>query len=359
MKNKDSINHVAVRRVIARTYSGVRSRSINRISKRNLANSAKSTKSFPNYSKKNYKSKKRISAKVKNSVLPRRDNNYRPYLIRRAGLILMAICLVVLNFVVIFWQNQEVLGEKTDIIGANLLSETNSARAKQNLPNLKENLQLNVAAENKARDMLTENYWAHDSPTGNTPWKFISEAGYEYALAGENLARGFTSTEDIMKAWLASPSHRANILEKKYTEVGFAVVTGQMDDKETILVVAEYGRPANNTVSFGGATSNPDLSSESEFGGEIIGAKTSVGILEKNNFLTHFVTGLRNFAPPLILSLAALAIIAIVIIIAHLLHWHLSPRLIKTWRLHNALIKICFIAILAVGVIISYGGGLI
>ena len=116
-----------------------------------------------------------------------------------------------------------------------------SKRQESSLHGLSLNPELSAAALQKANDMLAKNYWAHNAPDGRTPWEFIKESGYVYVYAGENLARGFTTSTDVTTAWMNSPSHKANLLSSNYTDVGFAVVTGTLDGEETVLVVQEFG----------------------------------------------------------------------------------------------------------------------
>ncbi len=106
---------------------------------------------------------------------------------------------------------------------------------------MKLNENLIEAAQQKAADMFAHNYWAHFSPAGRSPWSFITSVGYQYIFAGENLARDFGREEDILKAWMASPTHRDNILNPKYQEVGLAVVDGSLKNSETTLVVQLFG----------------------------------------------------------------------------------------------------------------------
>ena len=89
--------------------------------------------------------------------------------------------------------------------------------------------------------MLEYGYWDHNSPSGRTPWIFIKSSGYKYVYAGENLAKGFSNAEDVVKAWMASPDHRANMLSQNYQDVGFAVKSGKLDGEETVLIVEELG----------------------------------------------------------------------------------------------------------------------
>lgn len=128
-----------------------------------------------------------------------------------------------------------------DISVNELLRYTNQNRLEKGLPNLLDNTQLDQAAKNKAEDMFSKNYWAHNSPDGTTPWFFITQAGYSYVYAGENLARGFNSANEVVNAWMASPDHRANILSSNYKDVGFAVEHGNLSGEETFLVVQEFG----------------------------------------------------------------------------------------------------------------------
>lgn len=123
------------------------------------------------------------------------------------------------------------------------LALTNEARVARNLPALRLNSELAMAAVAKAEDMALKGYWEHFRPSDHkAPWAFIKEAGYDYAVAGENLARGFKTPAGITKAWLASPSHKANILSSKYNEVGFACI--ESTDKEgnrVLLTVQMFG----------------------------------------------------------------------------------------------------------------------
>jgi len=134
-----------------------------------------------------------------------------------------------------------ILGVAADISIERLIMLTNIERQKQGLPPLIENSQLSIAASLKANDMFVQNYWAHNSPDGKTPWYFIREAGYNYTYAGENLAKGFETAEEAVKAWMASPKHRANVLSENFNEVGFAVKKGRLNGEETVLIVEAFG----------------------------------------------------------------------------------------------------------------------
>ena len=131
--------------------------------------------------------------------------------------------------------------------GYALLAEANSARAANGIPAIQINDQLSDAASAKAADMIANDYWAHVSPSGVTPWDFISSSGYQYVGAGENLAYGFSSMSDVVSGWMNSPAHRQTLLRASYVEVGFAVVTSQnfQGQGPQTIVVGEFGTPAD------------------------------------------------------------------------------------------------------------------
>ena len=79
------------------------------------------------------------------------------------------------------------------------------------------NVNLVSAAYAKAHHMLENQYWDHYAQDGTTPWSFIKQTDYKYVYAGENLAKGFKTSEGVHQAWMASPTHRANILSGKYS----------------------------------------------------------------------------------------------------------------------------------------------
>ncbi len=138
-----------------------------------------------------------------------------------------------------------VLSFATDISAQNLLASTNQQRSSNKVAPLTLNSQLSAAAQAKANDMATRNYWSHNTPDGNPPWVFFDKAGYTYQKAGENLAYGFASSADTVTGWMNSPAHRDNLLDSAFADVGFGfanVADYQGKGPETI-VVAEYGTP--------------------------------------------------------------------------------------------------------------------
>lgn len=131
-----------------------------------------------------------------------------------------------------------------EITSVRLLQLTNDARGQNGLPPLQVNHRLTQAAFNKARDLLARGYFAHTTPDDKPFYQWIAEAGYNYLYAGENLAIDFTASEPLVSAWLASPTHRANIMNERYGETGLAVAAGKWQDHETIIAVQLFGTAA-------------------------------------------------------------------------------------------------------------------
>jgi hypothetical protein len=138
-----------------------------------------------------------------------------------------------------------VLGTQSSFNSALLLSDTNQDRTSDHESNLLLSSQLDQAAQAKANDMVNNNYWAHVSPSGKTPWTFIIGSGYKYSEAGENLAYGFNSSSQVISAWMASPEHRANMLKSSYSDVGFGIAESPnfQGQGPKVIVVAEYAKP--------------------------------------------------------------------------------------------------------------------
>lgn len=138
-----------------------------------------------------------------------------------------------------------VLAYATEMSSSGLLSATNTKRAANGKSALSINGALNSAAQAKANDMASRNYWSHNTPDGKEPWWFIDNAGYSYLKAGENLAYGFSTSSETVTGWMNSPAHRDNMLDGSFSEVGFGYVNSadyNNSGQETI-VVAMYGQP--------------------------------------------------------------------------------------------------------------------
>jgi uncharacterized protein YkwD len=164
------------------------------------------------------------------------------------------VCLIsIISFVVFLFQaNTYYIKQKTaDIFSIQEIhTVANRERLIRNLKTLGINDKLNAAAQSKAEDMATKSYFSHISPIDGKQWKtFIQESGYEYKEAGENLANGYESVEEMVEAWLDSPSHRENLLNEGVHETGFGIKYGTLNGYPTVFVVQLFGEQSNESVN--------------------------------------------------------------------------------------------------------------
>ena len=127
----------------------------------------------------------------------------------------------------------------------NLLFLINQNRKENRLSPLKINSDLNQAANFKSKDMLNRNYFDHYY-RGISPWDFIRNSGYDYLYAGENLAMDFRTAEGMVSAWMNSKTHRENILNPDFTDVGIGVIKGNYIEngtaRNTTIVTNMFGQ---------------------------------------------------------------------------------------------------------------------
>lgn len=183
--------------------------------------------------------------RLRHFFIPHSETHKPAYLISKTALLLYIFVFLTFNLSISFVAriNPDVLGLSANLNQQNLIALTNAERIKQGLPPLKESASLNVAAYKKGLNMFEENYWAHFSPSGKSPWDFIIGSGYRFSYAGENLARNFYNDTDAVNAWMASTTHKENILNSHYQEIGISIVEGTLNGQPTVLIVQEFGTP--------------------------------------------------------------------------------------------------------------------
>lgn len=135
------------------------------------------------------------------------------------------------------------------VVAAVLVDLANDDRAASNLNDLRINPKLVAAAQAKANDMAEKGYFAHQTPEGYDSWHWFEIVGYDYTHAGENLAVNFSESADVERAWMESPTHRRNILNENYTEIGIATAKGIYKGKEAVFAVQMFGRPSATEVA--------------------------------------------------------------------------------------------------------------
>ena len=154
------------------------------------------------------------------------------------------------------------------VISAILVDYANQDRGVQELNGLMVNPKLVAAAQAKADDMAAKGYFSHTTPEGYDSWHWFKQVSYDYAYAGENLAVDFSESSDVEKAWMASASHRANILNSNYTEIGIAVATGTYQGRPTVFAVQMFGRPSAQEVAR--SVGAPPAAAEEATGGDAL-----------------------------------------------------------------------------------------
>ena len=144
-----------------------------------------------------------------------------------------------------------VLGYATSISVGDLLAGTNSQRSANGVASLALNTKLINAAQAKANDMVARDYWSHTTPDGQQPWVFITQAGYSYRAAGENLAYGFATSSDTITGWMNSPPHKENLLKTTFNDVGFGIANSAnyVGTGQQTVVVAMYGSLSSSSSS--------------------------------------------------------------------------------------------------------------
>jgi hypothetical protein len=294
--------------------------------------------------------------------------------------------------------HHQVLSYATDISVQGLLDGTNNERTGNGLGSLRLNAQLSQAAQAKAADMVADNYWAHTSPSGKTPWTFINAAGYSYTTAGENLAYGFATSSETIAGWMNSPGHRANILNTSYRDVGFGIINAenyQSNGNQTI-VVAMYAAPYSTSNSVaqsptttqgsspvtGSSQSSGSAGGQEQASPQPAAEQTETAVEKKQDTATPVSTTTRGsenntdtsetkpisriqvitaanvawtqFALSMLVSVAIL-----IFLLRHSFAWHKFLVRGERFVLHHPLLDIAFVAIATLGTVLLQTAGFI
>ena len=183
--------------------------------------------------------------------VPSNCNDYRPKFLRTKSLVIILVAMVamkvfVTSYLFFIYPNEAQMESQ---MTAEILKFTNEDRVKDGLEPLNLNSTLNAAALAKAEDMGLNNYFSHYGPDGKKPWEWINRAQYSYVLAGENLGMNFSTAKAVHDALMDSPSHRQNILNEKYTDVGLAVISCTIDGQKTNVLVEMFGKRGEQNLA--------------------------------------------------------------------------------------------------------------
>lgn len=188
--------------------------------------------------------------KLAHFLLPRQSNNHRAKLIHSSTLVAISFLFILTQVAlhVVETKTGKVLGYAANISATEVERLTNIERSNNGLPSLTDNPVLDKAALAKGQDMLAKGYWAHVAPDGKEPWTFFVSAGYEYKYAGENLARDFPDATSAVNAWMASPTHKENLLSPNYKEIGIGIVEGKLSGVDTTIIVQFFGTKLADSI---------------------------------------------------------------------------------------------------------------
>lgn len=212
--------------------------------------------------------------------IPHEGNGFVPKALRHKNLFAYSAIIVALKVLLVALP-AVIPGDflySSAISEANVVALTNQSRSANGLVPLAINPMLTQAAQAKADDMIVRQYFAHVGPDGEQAWDWMRRAGYAYRFAGENLALYFTSAEETYAGWLASPTHRANILSEKYSQIGIGVAQGEFNGYPTFIVVQLFGLPSGVEIPGTVAVQPEPETSElpEEFNGSPIGEEQTV-----------------------------------------------------------------------------------
>ena len=253
------------------------------------------------------------------------------------------------------WANHGVLGANSDYSPETLLTKTNQQREAASEGDLTIDPLLTAAAQAKANDMATRNYWAHNTPDGKAPWTFITAAGYNYDLAGENLAYGFNGAEEAVAGWMNSAGHRANILNGGYQNVGFGVVTtpSYQGKGEQTIIVAEYGKPSSSVATIRFTVPSPAATAGAT-DSRVVNREPPTQLVSRLQVFGGGQPAWTTFAVTLIASSAV-----VVFVIRHGLY--LRRLLLRGERFvtHHAVLDLVVVTIATIGFIITRTSGII
>jgi len=193
---------------------------------------------------------KNLFLKLQLVFIPCRENNYRPKFLESRFLFFYFFILLALKlflfFYIIYFPKVFFFADLSECL---LIQTTNQERESLGLQPLNEDPRLREAAYFKALDIMTQDYFSHWNPQGKSPWYWIKLADYDYKYAGENLAIGFIDSQEVYRAWDNSPSHKKNLINPKYQDIGIAVLKGDFQGNQTYVVVQLFGTPKEKIES--------------------------------------------------------------------------------------------------------------
>lgn len=307
----------------------------------------------------------RFLRSIRDFFIPSHTNAYRPRILGAPWLLFFfALILVTEGFLVTHLiARQSVEDFLATIIATDVIALTNEERIESALAPVVENPLLVLAAQRKAEDMATKGYFSHTSPDGTEPWRWIEDVGYRYRYAGENLAVRFVDSSDVVRAWMASPSHRANIVKGVYQDIGIGVAQGTFEGAPATFVVQFFASPYSLIAIDSGvpeqeteATSSPTAPAAVVAGEAVVVASPPAPAQLEQSFFRHIARSLAQPRATADFVLGSIAMILILtIVLGFFVHIQIQPTAMFASGTFVVLVALSFMAFN--GQLLFIGGG--
>ncbi len=232
--------------------------------------------------------------RLKHFFIPHAGNEYHPHMLhtKRAvmyGGLFVVMKVIVILFVLLVPAEVYVMPDMLAQQEQAVLSLTNDVRTTQGVSPLHVDKRLVLSASQKGTDMASHGYFAHTSPDGVGLASWLDGVAYPYHVAGENLAIGFTDPRAMVRAWVESPTHFANIIDAQYEDTGIHLVSGLYDGEQVVFAVQHFGVQKKDEASIASITEAeglhtfvpavepvPSVSVDSATFGDVLGTQEDV-----------------------------------------------------------------------------------
>lgn len=225
---------------------------------------------------------------LKKFFVPHAENNYHPHILHTKRAIFYTLVFGVMKSITVLlvillpqeaYLHPDVLNEQYKTI----LALTNTTRSDHRITAVAVAPKLDVSAQDKANDMAKYQYFSHSGPDGHTLAYFLDRAGYNYTVAGENLAVGFSDPQALVDAWIKSPKHYANLVDPDFIEVGIGLESGVYRGEPAVYVAQHFGSRVKEELT---ALDEPvALPSEAVVAGVKVAKKETVVIDEDHSWV--------------------------------------------------------------------------
>ncbi|MCK5357772.1 MAG: hypothetical protein KAJ48_05195, partial [Elusimicrobiales bacterium] len=184
---------------------------------------------------------------LKDYFIPHSGNCHKPKFLHPKSLMTIALIVLLIKAATVgflFLSYPQGARVSSQIV-SRVLELVNADRIKAGFGALAVNQALTASALAKADNLIANDYFAHTCPDGRKPWDWIDRGQYQYLFVGENLAMNFTTADSVHIALMNSPSHKQNILNDRYNDVGIAMVSGQINGQQTNVLVQHFAARNN------------------------------------------------------------------------------------------------------------------